>query len=122
VEKAPLIAKLKENREKHRAVFEEALEGYREKAVQALQKNIDNIKAGRPHRVYISLQLPEDYTREYDAAIGLLELSVDDTVELDEKGYKNFYLDRWDWTQSWATNSKGYTSATTNRMLDEYED
>ena len=116
----PLLETLNKNRTQHRAVFEEALEGYRKEAIRVLDGHIAELKSGKPKRVYVSVPYPEDHTADYDAAIGLLNLSVDDFAELDEASYKCFVLDDWNWKRQWAASNSGYVSAQTAKSLDEF--
>jgi hypothetical protein len=104
-----LLAILKKNRAGHRELFEEAWAEYRRRVVTAMGHNLDTIKAGGPIDHRITMRTPEDHTEEYDAVIGLLELSTDDTVELTAHDYERFVLDRWEWKRSFEDNTMSYT-------------
>ena len=104
-----LLAILKKNRSGHRALFEEAWTEYRRRVVTAMEHNLDTIKAGGPIDHRITMRTPEDHTEEYDAVIGLLEMSTDATIELSGHDYERFVLDRWEWARSFETNTLSYT-------------
>ncbi len=104
-----LLAILKKNRGGHRKLYEEAFTEYRRQVVKAMEYNLERAREGGDIRLSLSLRTPEDHTEEYDAVIGLLELSTDDTVELTAHDYERFVLDRWEWQRSFETNTMSYT-------------
>ncbi len=109
--KAEVLEILRNNREHHRKIFLEALEGYKNQAVELLEKHIKAIKAGRVARVRVQIPEPEDYTREYDRAIKMLEMSVDDIVELDEDTFAQFVMDDWDWKRQFLKSNAPYSAS-----------
>ena len=104
-----LLAILKKNRSGHRMIFSEAWEEYRAQVIKAMEHNLDQAREGGDIRLSLSMRIPEDHTEEYDAVIGLLELSTDDTVELTAHDYERFVLDRWEWKRSFEANTMSYT-------------
>ena len=118
VDKAKLLTDLKANRDAHRAIFEEAVEGYRIEAVKQLEGHIKRIKKGSLKRVYISMPTPADHTQDYDNAIGMLKMSIDDTVELDESAYRWFVMDQWDWKQAFLATNSAYSVTAEQSMKD----
>ena len=113
VEKARLLGVLKENRANHRAIFEKAQEVYRDKMVEELDRMIAEAKRGDKIRRAFSLPEPEDHTDDYDRAIGMLGMSVDDTVDLTLDEYRQYVEDEWGWQRSFASNTASYVA--TNR-------
>lgn len=110
VAKDELLSKLENNREKHRGIFETAIEKYREEAIKAFQNNIDTIKKGGPVREYLNLPVPEDHTDDYDTAIQMCEWHVGDTVGLTDREFKQYVQDQWGWNQSFMATTASYTS------------
>ncbi len=104
-----LLAILKKNRAGHRELFEEAWGEYRRRVVTAMEHNLDAIKAGGPIDHRITMRTPEDHTEEYDAVIGLLEMSTQPDVELTAHDYERFVMDRWEWARSFEDNTLSYT-------------
>jgi Asp-tRNA(Asn)/Glu-tRNA(Gln) amidotransferase A subunit family amidase len=113
VKKSEALEILKKNREDHRKIFLEALEGYKKQAVELLEKHIKGIKAGRVASVRVQIPEPQDYTREYDRAIKMLEMSVDDIVELDEDTFAQFVMDDWDWKRQFLSSNAPYSASAT---------
>lgn len=115
VDKSDLLEKVKENRAQHRAIFEEAIEGYRKEGVRLLEEHIARIKNGRLERVYVQLPQPEDHTSDYDRIITMLEMSEETSIELDEGDFATFVMDDWGWKNQFLASNSSY-SATAARL------
>lgn len=109
VNKRAVVLALMENRKTHRQIFEEALEGYKKEVIEQLEKHLGEVKSGKPKRTYISIPFPEDHTGDYDDAIEMLEMSVDDVIELDAETFKAFYKDDWGWKNQFLMSNSGYS-------------
>lgn len=109
VPKAQLLTILKENRSKHRSIFEEALEGYRKRVVDELEARLFAARAGTKWDAMIVLVQPENHTKEYDRAIQMLEMDINDTVILDEQQFTMFVQDEWGWTDRFLTSNAPYS-------------
>lgn len=109
VNKSAVLTALYQNRKTHREIFEEALEGYRKEAISQLENHITELKSGKPKRTYFSIPFPEDHTDDYDDAIEMLEMSVDDTIDLDAETFKAFYKDDWGWKNQFLMSNSGYS-------------
>lgn len=110
VKKTDLIAKIKENRAEHRAIFLEAVEGYKKRGVELLEEHIAKIKKGDIERVYVTMPVPEDHTSDYDRVITMLEMSVDEEVPIDENSFASYVMDDWAWKQSFLASNSEYSS------------
>lgn len=111
VKVADLLEKIKANRETHRADFEAALEGFKIRAVEELERRLADVKAGNKVAVYVNLPLPEDHTDEYDTLISMFQMEVNDTVVIEQQEYSWYVLNNWDWMQRWTTSNASYTQA-----------
>jgi len=111
VDKVKLLTKLKENRNTHYANFEKALELYRKKVIEVLDEALEAAKTGIEYRTYFNLVKPENMVEEYDEVIGMLEMSQDMSLELTQEQYKNYVLDKWDWTSRFASNTLSYVGS-----------
>ena len=109
VDKAKLLEIVRENRNKHRKIFEEALEGYRKQAIAELDSMLADAKAGRRIRRSVSLIEPTDQTSDYDRVIRMLEMSVDEFVVLQEHEFAQYVLDRWNWRKQFLMSSSNYS-------------
>ena len=108
VQKSELIEKLKENRSNHRAIFEKALKGYRKKAIEVLDAALLDAKEGRHINTYIKLTEPIDQRKDYDRAIAMLEMSIDEEIEVTESEFAQYVLDDWDWKQQFMFTNSAY--------------
>jgi len=116
VSKTSLLGIIKKNRDNHRAIYEEAFEGYRGECIRILEQNLDNLKSGK--RVVVSFfeQAPQDHTKDYDLAIRMLEMSVDNEVELDQREFMNYVDDNWAWKQQWVGSNAKYSNTLSNSL------
>lgn len=109
VNRKQLLEKVKANRTTHRKTFEEALEGYREKAIEELEASLADAKAGKRIRRGLQLVEPMDMTREYDRVITMLEMSVDDELEISQQEVMQYVMDDWSWKQQFEAVSASYS-------------
>lgn len=110
VDKKAALTELRKNRDAHRAIFLEALAGYKAQALEILEKHIADIKEGKIHRVSVSLPQPEEHTKDYDKAIKMLEMSVDKTIEIDEQSFTCYIMDDWSWKRQFLTSNSSYSN------------
>lgn len=97
VKRVELLAKIKENRNKHRDLFLKAQEGYRELMIEALDQMLQDAKNGKQIRRAVTMPEPIDHTDDYDNAIAMLEMSVDDEVMIDAMSFSQYVRDNWSW-------------------------
>ena len=109
VKKTDLLDKIKENRAKHRAIFEKAVKGYRKAVVAELEFMLDEARKGRRIKRQIELIEPMDQTREYDRVIRMLEMSTDDIIELSQQDFAQYVMDDWAWKQQFLSTTLPYT-------------
>lgn len=122
VKKAELIKIIKENREKHHAIFIEALEGWKKECIKELSKWYDEAKSGRISKtIFISIQRPEDHTREYDRALKMLEMEVGDTVTISADDFQHLVQDDWEWKHQFLASNSRYSATATSLMNGEEE-
>ena len=104
VPRKKLLKALQENRELHRKIYAEAVEGFRRAAVQLLEREL---KTRREHdtgplkRLSVKLDPPQEHLEEYDTAINMLGWAVDDTIELTAEQFSNLVEDKWHWKKNW---------------------
>jgi len=109
VKKADLLAALRKNREEHRAIFEEALEGYRTQAIALLEDRLRMLHKGQPMSVAFELPEPQDQTKDYDRVIRMMELSVEDEISLSEADFAQYVMDDWKWQRQFLVSNRGYS-------------
>lgn len=110
VKKDDLRKAIQKNRDGHRAIFEEAVEGYRKEAVKLLEGHIARIKSGKVLRVSVSLPEPSDHTSDYDRILAMLDMSVDDEILLDENDFAAYVMDDWVWKSQFITTNSAYSA------------
>jgi len=109
VKKDALLAKLEENRAQHAQIVAEARTGYVEKAKKALAEKMELLAKGRVVALHFTLRVPEDHTKEYDTAIGMLKMSTDDVLVLTQAEYRMYVEDKWDWDASFLLSNAIYS-------------
>lgn len=93
-------------RKNHRSVFEEALEGYRNRLTAELERRVRDLRKGRRIDQYIGLPEPEDHTDDYDRILTMAEMSVAGTVDLTEDEFAMYVMDQWHWKQSFSASTE----------------
>lgn len=135
VDRAKLLARLKDNRDAHVAEYEAAVEGYlslaREKikeqyAAALAELDKARVRAEQELEVFdpakaqdsivfcrgisFNLTAPRCYQDAYDQAIEMLEWDTREVVELNATEFRCFVMNKWDWMQSFKAVSETYNS------------
>jgi hypothetical protein len=108
VKKAELLERMKTNLLKHRAMFLEAQEGYRDAVIKELDAMLKEARDGKAIRRLVELEEPHDHSDEYETNIAMLEWSVSDTLSISQQQFKNFVLDKWGWSEQFITSNATY--------------
>jgi hypothetical protein len=116
VEKHELVAKVKENREAHRAIFLEAVEGYRAEAVRQLEAHIERIKDGHLPEVRVVLPAPSDHTADYDRVLAMLDWETAATIKIAEEDFAAYVMDDWHWKRQFLTTNSAYSAGATGAL------
>lgn len=111
VSTSELLAALEKNKEEHRTIFQEAMEGYKKKAIEILTANLDNIKSGKLDRLGINLTLPEDHTRDYERVIRMLQMHQNDYIDLSQEQFAQYVMDDWGWQHQFLESGAFYGSS-----------
>ena len=109
IKKSELLTAVKKNRENHRTIFLEALDGYKKEMTSRLESMLVDIRHGKRISHSISLPQPMDQTKEYDQAIKMLEMSVDEIIELDDESFRNLVMDDWRWKEQFSASNIAYS-------------
>lgn len=109
VNKDELLSVLQENRASHREVYEKALEGYKDKVRAELENYLQRVENGDLIEVRVHLPKPEDHTEDYDRAIKMVNMSVDEELELDEAEFAELVMDDWGWKRQFMQMSQTYS-------------
>lgn len=110
ISKEKLLQKIKENKNNHRAIFEDALAGWKERVTEELNQALNDAMAGKKFRTYFDLPQPIDHTPEYVTIIEQIEWTEEKQIELDFIQFNQFVLDDWGWKEDFLMNASTYTS------------
>lgn len=108
VDKTKLREIVKTNRDQHRGQYEKAMEGYIASTFQALEEHAAALRKDRRHRVYITDPAPEDHTHDYDVVLKMIDMSVDNTITLDQASFRQYVEDDWQWKHAWTVGNSKY--------------
>ena len=108
-----LLEIIGKNREAHHAIFLEAEKRYREVAIKLFNRQIAAAREGKPFVLgeFIDLVQPVDRTADFDRAIQMLEIEVEDAVTLSTAGFSNFVLGQWNWSRQWAMSNSRHADS-----------
>jgi hypothetical protein len=108
VSKDRLLKTLQENREKHLSLFLEAQEKYRGKLIAALDERLAQARAGRAVSTHFNLPEPVNYTEAFDQAIQMVEWAEGATIDLDERDFRRYVMNQWEWAKVFAESTASY--------------
>ncbi|MDD5650050.1 MAG: hypothetical protein PHF86_06505 [Candidatus Nanoarchaeia archaeon] len=110
VKKVTVLEVLNKNLAQHEKDYEEALLGWIEKCKVALHNILDELNSDKARETVIDVRLPKpvSYAKEYQKAIKMVEYEVRDEVEISSHDFDKFFLDEWDWKNSFLSNTAMY--------------
>ncbi len=79
--------------------------------LQSLGTRLDDAKHNRPIKLAFGLVQPMDQTKQYDQAIQMLQLHMNEEIDVDAETFRNLVMDDWQWTRQWAASNSGYTTS-----------
>lgn len=139
VNRLKLLETLKANRATHLAVFNEAMAGYKELALNKVQDAFTGLEDRLQKRkseivqkieaftaetagnfsdylvileqVVVNLKVPVSYVDAYDAAIDMADFDTREELDLSGAEFQCFCRDVWDWTHEFSTTNSAYAMA-----------
>jgi hypothetical protein len=108
MKKSDLLARVEENREGHREVYEKAMDGYTKAAVAFFQEQLERAKDGNTFVTYFGEPMPEDHTDDYDNVLDMLDMEVGDQITLSNAEFRQYVRDDWGWKQTFIATSSNY--------------
>jgi hypothetical protein len=113
VNKLDLIMKIQEERDKHKAIYDEAVGVYRARFIEEATRFAEDslVKAARGEKFaqFMWLPVPEEHTEDFDRAIEMLRWEVAEEVTLSEHDFATLVQNQWGWAKSFASNTTSYT-------------
>jgi hypothetical protein len=111
VNREQLLAKVKENRERHATEYAEAVRGWCRKVYEAAEQVMALANSGELRSLdkLTRLHRPKTYLKDYDRVIATLELATDETLELNDADADCLIADNWQWKHEWTASNLDYT-------------
>jgi hypothetical protein len=117
---AELRTKIQANRDRHRKIFLEAQDGYRNAMIRELDKRLKEAQSGKKIARVAFFTEPEDHTRDYDRILKMLEMCSESHVELNEDEFGQYVMDDWQWKRQFLLSNSAY-SVTAAALCSEEE-
>ena len=116
VNKDDLIRAIISNKNEHIKKYNDAIAGYKTKLIEKLYEAVELAIHDKELITTIIMPAPKpiNHKSDYDLAIGMLEMSVEEIVEISDEQYRNFILDDWSWKSSFTTSSTSYSSSSSS--------
>lgn len=92
VNKAQLIAKIRENQTNHVKAYEKAVVAYKEEALRQLEALTKKVNDGGLN-IRLDLVSPINNKDNYDKIVDMFEWEVDDVVELEQDEFNEYVQD-----------------------------
>lgn len=92
VNKANLIAKIKENKANHETEYVKAVEAYKREAGKQLKEQLEALEKGSLS-IRVNLVAPSNKSDEYDKLVQLFEWDINETVTLTQSEFNEYVLD-----------------------------
>ena len=108
VKRFELIDALNNNKKKHVEDYDDAFKTWKEEVIVKLKELLDKFSSDPKTPLEINLPEPVCFVKEYDIAIGMMELEVNEIIEISEQDSRRFFLDQWSWSQSFLSNTMLY--------------
>ena len=108
-----LLKIVKENATKHVADYDEAVVDYKVAVVKIMKANLKLANTNdlvQILKIKNLPQAPQNYADNYSRAIRMLELSVEETIDVEEHIFNQLVLDEWGWKQHFVAQSALYKS------------
>jgi hypothetical protein len=128
-----LLNKLKENRDKHNAIYDAAVSGYylkiadeldfkksvaeklileydKKKKLALEKQQFSSVFKVSFNPTQFSAAKPESHVQDYDKAILMLELSIYDSFNLTGQEFERYVMNNWEWKNSFISNATPYVT------------
>jgi len=122
VSRLELLKKLKDNRDSHRKEYKRARQVYEKAVIKELEDWLENakLKGHFPRKHNSKIVRPDNHEVEYNEAIAMAEMSVDEYLTLDQMEFRQFVLDQWAWKDSLMTSMNSSHSYLSRQRAEQY--
>ena len=111
VNRLKMIESIKAGLALHTATYNEALADFREYALIEANKFRDAIEAGDYSKPGINLIQPVSHIKDYEEAIEIFTMSVDENINIDLDAFKAYFKNEWNWSRQFESTAMMYKSA-----------
>lgn len=111
VSKDRMLETLRANRDKHAKEYDKAKRGWIKLLRKELTGKLETLDAGGKLNLHIENQKPQNHLTEYDEAIEMVGYHAHPTIELDQKEFRQYMKDDWNWKQYWHESTSTYLAA-----------
>lgn len=108
VSRESLIKALYANLEEHKAEYKQAMLDYQAKVIADLSAAIARAQAGDFAKVNVHVNQPESHEQDFLDVISMLEMSVDETINLDSEAFKAYFRNEWPWKRQFDMLTASY--------------
>jgi hypothetical protein len=107
-----LLTIVKQNATKHVADYDEAVADYKVGVLKVAKANLKIANTSDLEKFTFQKMppAPMNYADNYNRAIRMLELSVEEIIEVEEHIFNQLVLDEWGWKQQFVAQSSLYKS------------
>lgn len=109
VDKSELIKTIQDNLKEHVSIYDEAVVKYRSQLEKKISDMLDQVRSGDDVPHVIDLIKPVTYAKQYEQALRMLEMSVDEQITLEEETFKNLVMDDWRWKENFLHSNSSYS-------------
>jgi hypothetical protein len=110
-----LILKLKENLEKHKAEYTEAVQDFKKALIKHFEEQVVLAKEGKETERIVPFDTPESHEAEYNRTILMLDMCTKEEIYISEQEFQHYVMDDWTWKRDFAMSNAQYKIAAARR-------
>ena len=114
VKRTDLLAAVLTNLAKHIGEYDEAVEDYKAVAIKVAKENLKLANSGDLTTIAKVRPMPAppvSYEAEYNRAVKMLQMSVEEEIELEDDVFNQLVMDEWSWKRAFSVSNMAYKSA-----------
>lgn len=110
VNRFELIIALKAGLVVHQAQYATLRAEYEAAVLKFMRDALRRAKKGDFTNLNLNISAPVDHSMKYIDIIEMMEVSVNDTINLDKESYKAYYKNQWSWSAGLEAMGASYKS------------
>lgn len=114
INKEKLLNKLQQNLNDHKLIYKETIEIWQTEVRLALKDALNKARSGKEFITDLDLEEPQCHIDHYKQIIEMIKWEEEDTIELDQREFNQFILDRWDWQYGFLNTANIYSSSSSS--------